>query len=135
MRWSKWLNLFLQQWCNPKHMSKNQICLSNQFRSWFHWRIPIVLSPFLKQFDATKKATMKTTKFVGSNQTYSVIVVYGRTDIWRSFSIIQLGGIYIISIVQQEWKNFSANYTIILLSHPYGDEPCWSTYLASLTTM
>jgi hypothetical protein len=47
-----------------------------------------------------------------------VIVVYGCIDIIRSFSIIQFGGIYIISIVQQEWKNFNANYTIILLSHP-----------------
>jgi hypothetical protein len=67
---------------------------------------------------------MKTNEFVGSNQMYIVIVVYGRTDIQRSFSIIQFGGIYITFVVQQEWKNFSANYTIILLSHPYGNEPC-----------
>jgi hypothetical protein len=67
---------------------------------------------------------MKTTEFVGSNQTYSVIVVYGRTDIQRSYSIIQFGGIYIIFVVQQEWKNFNANYTIILLSYPYSNEPC-----------
>jgi hypothetical protein len=67
---------------------------------------------------------MKTTKFAGSDQTYSVIVVYGHTDIRGSFSIIQFGGIYIISLVQQEWKSFSANYTIILLSHPFGNELC-----------
>jgi hypothetical protein len=67
---------------------------------------------------------MKTSKFLRSNQTYNVIVVYGQINIRRSFSIIQFGGIYIIFIVQQEWKSFGANYTIILLSHPYGNEPC-----------
>jgi hypothetical protein len=67
---------------------------------------------------------MKTTKFVGSNQIYNVIMLYGHTNIRRNFSIIQFGGIYIIFIVQQEWKSLGANYTIILLSHPYGNEPC-----------
>jgi hypothetical protein len=77
-----------------------------------------VLSLLLEQCDATKKATMKTTEFAISNPTYNVIVVYGRIDVRKSFSIIQFGGIYIISIVQQEWKNFSANYTIILDTLP-----------------
>jgi hypothetical protein len=73
-------------------MSKNQICKSNQIKSWFHWRIPIVLSLLLEWCDATKKATMKTTKFARSNQTYNAIVVYGHTDIRKSFSVIQFGG-------------------------------------------
>jgi len=77
-----------------------------------------VLSLLLEQCDATKKATMKTTEFAISNPTYNVIVVYGHIDVRKNFSIIQFGGIYIISIVQQEWKNFSANYTIILDALP-----------------
>jgi hypothetical protein len=35
---------------------------------------------------------MKTTKFAGSNQMYNAIVVYGRTNIQKNFSIIQFGG-------------------------------------------
>ncbi len=91
--------------------------------------LTIMLSLLLEWCDATKKATMKTTKFTISNQTYSVIVVFGHIDIWRSFSIIQFGGIYIIFLVQQKWKSFNANYTIIFLFHPFGNEFCWSMYL------
>ncbi len=59
----------------------------------------------------------------------SVVVVYGHNDIWKSFSIIQFGGIYIIFLVQQQWKIFSANYTIIFLSHLFGIDFYWNMYL------
>jgi len=78
--------------------------------------------------DATKKETMKTTEFASSNLIYSVIVVYGHTSIWGSFSIFLIWGDLHIYLVQQEWKNFSANYTIIFISHSFGNEFCWSMY-------